>query len=49
NKEENIAEGAILQVSDKRILAVVEEILEEGNFPGEMDMVYVQVKIESKE
>ncbi|HEB09679.1 MAG TPA: hypothetical protein ENI06_00520 [Spirochaetales bacterium] len=49
NKEENIAEGAILQVSDKRILAVVEEILEEGNVPGEMDMVYVQVKIESKE
>ncbi len=48
NKEEDIAEGAILQVSDKRILAVVEEILEEGNIPGEMDMVYVQVKIESK-
>jgi len=48
NKEEGIAEGTILQVSDKRILAVVEEILEEGNFPGEMDMVYVQVKIEGK-
>ena len=48
NEERDIARGTVFQVSDKRISAVIEEIFEEGNFPGEMDMVYVQIKIESK-
>ena len=48
NEEQDIARGTVFQVSDKRISAVIEEIVEEGNFPHEMDMVYVQVRIGSK-